>query len=150
MPLFRKAEPAVEEKPTGGGKDVVRGIVRARTRTPGAVSLLKEELHLSSGMLESFCGGADNLTAEQIGGVLAYFGFNATYAAETDLLCPKSEPAKTLCASYPASHVSARSQAEVFAFFGAPPPQPAAAPRPVKEAPPKEAVARPARPGWAS
>ena len=46
----------------GGGKDVVRAMVRNRTRTPGAMSLVREELHVSNDAISAFGGGADNLT----------------------------------------------------------------------------------------
>ena len=93
MPLFRKAEP---EPVAGGGKDVVRAMVRNRTRTPGAMSLVREELHVSNDAISAFGGGADNLTPEQINRVLVYFSWNATYDPSADLLVSKAAKATSM------------------------------------------------------
>jgi len=94
MSLFKKSVPE-PEPPRGGGKDIIRAMVRNRIRTPQALSLLREELRVSNDTISAFAAGGD-MTAEQIGRVLAHFGWNARYDPERDLLVSTAPPAKPL------------------------------------------------------
>ena len=65
MALFTKK--TIEPQPPAvTGKDVLRDALRARNRTPHTISLLKEELQVTSGVLEAFAGGADNLPDDKL------------------------------------------------------------------------------------
>jgi hypothetical protein len=100
MPLFQKKTPE-PEPPQGGGKDAIRAMARARTRTPGAMNLLREELHLSNEAIAAFAAGGDNLSPAQIDRLLAYFAIPATYDVTRDVLVSKAAPASSVCAGYP-------------------------------------------------
>jgi hypothetical protein len=148
MPLFRKAEP---EPVAGGGKDVVRAMVRNRTRTPGAMSLVREELHVSNDAISAFGGGADNLTPEQINRVLVYFSWNATYDPSADLLVSKAAKATSMGAGPPIGsgglNVQPGLEPRVPGKFHYGPPGPAFS---AKDPPPAKAGAGwPSGPGWA-
>lgn len=103
MPLFRKAEP---EPPQGGGKDVLRGALRNYNRNPAAIGRLNSELQVSTGVLQAFEAGADNLTIEQLSGLTRWFFFNAEYDAEADLLRAKSQRATPLGVYPPPSPIN--------------------------------------------
>ena len=148
MALFKKSEAYAEPSP-GGGANVLRGALRNYNRGPAAIGRLHADLQLGSGVLEAFANGGD-LPAEKLSALAAFlFGGHAEYDAERDLLRSLGKPATVLAPARPAS-TAFRSAEEVAAFFGAPPPKPAGAPRPVKEPPAAKAgPAWPRKAGWA-
>jgi hypothetical protein len=152
MALF-KSKAAYEEPPQVTGVDVLREALRNRNSRPGGIAGLKDELKVPLSAIDDFINGVDGaLSASQLdraakfmwGGMVEFDG------SENRLRSANANPAKPLGPG-PGPNASVKSQAEVSAFFGAPPPQPAAAPRPVIEPPPATtAAAWPARPGWSA
>lgn len=140
MSLFRKPEPAAEEKPRGGGGALLRGALHNYNRNPAAIVSVQSDVNCATGVLDAFERGADNLTAEQLSALADRF-FNADYDAERDLLVSRSLPATTVGATVPVFDL----EVETYPPRWRPGPPPLFPRSPDAESKPAQL----SRPGWA-
>ncbi len=141
MNLFSK--PAMAE-PTVTGVDVLRATVKARNRSPHAMSLIAREIDgVSASTLEDFAAGKADLSVATLKALTKLFYPNAEYDEELNLLRSLAKEAKPIGIKPPAYNPERHS-----------PHHPPAAPRTrgaatiasVKPAPPAKPTGRP---GWA-
>jgi hypothetical protein len=144
MSLFKK-DPAMAEPTVTTGTDVLRQTVKARNRSPHALSLIASEIAgVGVSTLEDFAAGKIDLKVETLQALTRILYPHAEFDAERDLLCSANkQEAKPMCTAYPA-RFDPKSSPHYMPFN---PDQPRTAPQPVKAEPPKPKASRP---GWAS